>query len=95
MSKYPFCYIPHVSSCQLGANLTVSTAAAVASVFGWMNLFCRGLGGFLSDVSNAYMGMRGRLIWQHISFFFEGVFIMIFSNAESLGGAIASLMAFR
>ena len=50
----------------------LSTEAAVASTFGWMNLFARGLGGFLSDISNAYSGMRGRLIWQLVCFFFEG-----------------------
>eukprot|EP00984_Skeletonema_dohrnii_P008801 scaffold3282_cov100-Skeletonema_dohrnii-CCMP3373.AAC.1 len=39
--------------------LTTETAAAIASLFGWMNLFARGVGGFISDKANARMGMRG------------------------------------
>ncbi|KAL7487690.1 hypothetical protein ACHAW6_013254 [Cyclotella cf. meneghiniana] len=75
-------------------ELSTASAAAVGSVFGWMNLFCRGLGGFLSDVSNAYRGMRGRLFWQHVTFFLEGVFIIVFSRARTLAGAITALMTF-
>lgn len=54
-------------------ELSTEAAAAVASTFGWMNLFARGLGGFLSDISNAYNGMRGRLVWQFICFLLEGL----------------------
>ncbi|KAL7535648.1 hypothetical protein ACHAXR_010773 [Thalassiosira sp. AJA248-18] len=75
-------------------ELSTEAAAAVASTFGWMNLFARGLGGFLSDISNAYLGMRGRLIWQMLCFFLEGVFVMLFSKAKTLGGAITALMTF-
>ena len=32
---------------------TVESAAAIASIFGFMNLFARGLGGYLSDRMNA------------------------------------------
>jgi NNP family nitrate/nitrite transporter-like MFS transporter len=53
-------------------ELTTEAAAAIASLFGWMNLFARGLGGFFSDISNAYLGMRGRLIWQFLCFALEG-----------------------
>jgi NNP family nitrate/nitrite transporter-like MFS transporter len=35
---------------------STESAAAIASIFGWMNLFCRGLGGFTSDKLNARMG---------------------------------------
>ena len=37
--------------------------------------------------------MRGRLYWQLITFFFEGIFIIVFSKAQTLGGAVASLIA--
>ena len=37
-------------------SLTTESAAAVASIFGWMNLFARGMGGFLSDKANATRG---------------------------------------
>ena len=33
-------------------GLSTETAAAMASIFGWMNLFARGLGGFFSDYFN-------------------------------------------
>merc|ERR1712084_126852 len=33
-------------------GLSTETAAAMASIFGWMNLFARGLGGFISDIVN-------------------------------------------
>merc|ERR1719253_1199872 len=45
-------------------ELTTESAAAIASIFGWMNLFARGIGGFVSDKLNSKMGMRGRLWWQ-------------------------------
>lgn len=75
-------------------ELSTESAAAIASTFGWMNLFARGLGGFLSDVSNAYRGMRGRLVWQFVCFALEGAFICAFSKANSLAGAIIALMTF-
>lgn len=75
-------------------ELSTEAAAAVASTFGWMNLFARGLGGFLSDISNAYSGMRGRLMWQFICFALEGVFIVVFSKARTLVGAIFALIIF-
>lgn len=75
-------------------ELSIESAAAVASIFGWMNLFARGLGGFLSDISNAYRGMRGRLVWQLISFLLEGIFVIVFSKALTLGGAICAMIVF-
>ena len=75
-------------------ELSTASAAALGSIFGFMNIFFRGLGGFFSDMSNAYRGMRGRLFWQHLVFFLEGVFIIIFSRAGTLTGAIASLVVF-
>ena len=35
---------------------TTEAAAAIASIFGWMNLFARGMGGYASDKMNAKMG---------------------------------------
>jgi NNP family nitrate/nitrite transporter-like MFS transporter len=37
-------------------GLSTETAAVVASIFGWMNLFARGLGGYVSDRSNRRWG---------------------------------------
>merc|ERR1712154_312636 len=69
-------------------DLTTETAAAIASIFGWMNLFARGLGGFFSDTLNKKMGMRGRLWAQTICLFCEGVMVLIFANTTSLAASI-------
>jgi NNP family nitrate/nitrite transporter-like MFS transporter len=37
---------------------STESAAAIASLFGWMNLFARGVGGFTSDKLNSKLGMR-------------------------------------
>ncbi|KAG7375036.1 nitrite extrusion protein 1 NarK [Nitzschia inconspicua] len=69
-------------------------AAAIASIFGWMNLFARGLGGYLSDKWNAYCGMRGRL-WAHTLLLLgEGVMVLIFANTKSMGLAIGIMVIF-
>jgi NNP family nitrate/nitrite transporter-like MFS transporter len=75
-------------------NLTTEEAAAIASIFGWMNLFARGLGGFVSDKANARMGMRGRLWAQTIFLAIEGVLVLVFANTGSLTGAIIVMVFF-
>jgi len=75
-------------------ELTTESAAAIASIFGWMNLFARGLGGFTSDKFNAKMGMRGRLIWQTLCLIIEGIMVLIFAQTKSLGLAIFILVIF-
>ena len=68
------------------------SAAALASIFGWMNLFARGLGGFISDIMNVKFGMRGRLLWQFLSVVLEGIFLLVFAHTSSLGGAIFTMI---
>ncbi|KAL7525914.1 hypothetical protein ACHAWF_001562 [Thalassiosira exigua] len=75
-------------------ELTTESAAAIASLFGWMNLFARGVGGFSSDKANARMGMRGRLWVQTICLLIEGVMVFIFANTSSLGLAIFIMVIF-
>jgi len=75
-------------------ELTTEAAAAIASIFGWMNLFARGVGGFVSDKVNARMGMRGRLIWQAVLLVIEGALVFIFANSNSLAGAIVIMVFF-
>ncbi len=60
-------------------SLNTESAAAIASIFGWMNLFARGLGGYVSDIMNAKCGMRGRLWAQTIFLAFEGALVLIFA----------------
>ncbi len=75
-------------------KLSTESAAAIASIFGWMNLFARGVGGFISDKFNAKMGMRGRLWWQSICLLVEGITILIFAETKNLGLAIFVLVIF-
>lgn len=75
-------------------GLTTENAAAVASIFGWMNLFARGLGGFSSDKLNAKYGMRGRLIVQTVCLVVEGLLIFIFSRSTELWVAICLMVVF-
>eukprot|EP00529_Nitzschia_sp_RCC80_P022052 CAMPEP_0113469460 /NCGR_PEP_ID=MMETSP0014_2-20120614/15912_1 /TAXON_ID=2857 /ORGANISM="Nitzschia sp." /LENGTH=489 /DNA_ID=CAMNT_0000361941 /DNA_START=107 /DNA_END=1576 /DNA_ORIENTATION=+ /assembly_acc=CAM_ASM_000159 len=73
---------------------STESAAAIASIFGWMNLFARGLGGFLSDKMNARCGMKGRIWAQTILLAAEGALVLVFASTKSLGGAIAVMVAF-
>lgn len=73
---------------------STESAAAIASIFGWMNLFARGLGGYSSDYANARYGMRGRL-WVHtVLLALEGVMVLVFANSNNLGGAIVIMIVF-
>jgi NNP family nitrate/nitrite transporter-like MFS transporter len=73
---------------------TTESAAAIASIFGWMNLFARGLGGFASDKFNAKMGMRGRILIHTIFLLAEGGMVLIFANTGNLAGAICVMVVF-
>jgi NNP family nitrate/nitrite transporter-like MFS transporter len=73
---------------------STESAAAIASLFGWMNLFARGTGGYLSDKLNAKMGMRGRLWVQALLLIGEGVMVLIFAEMKSLAGAIVVMVIF-
>jgi len=73
---------------------STETAAAIASIFGWMNLFARGLGGFASDKLFAKMGMKGRFWCQTICLAAEGILVIVFANAPNLGSSIAVMVFF-
>lgn len=75
-------------------GLTTANAAAIASIFGWMNLFARGLGGWFSDKGNAKSGMRGRIGVHLIYMLCQGALILVFAKTKSLGGSIAVMVAF-
>lgn len=75
-------------------GVSTESAAAVASIFGWMNLFARGLGGFVSDHANARYGMRGRLCTNAFILGMEGVMIFVFSTCKTLAGGIITLVCF-
>ena len=75
-------------------DLETESAAVVASIFSWMNLFARGIGGFVSDAANESMGMRGRILAQTLFLVGEGILVIIFSSTESLVSAIMTVLVF-
>jgi NNP family nitrate/nitrite transporter-like MFS transporter len=75
-------------------DLTPESAAAVATIFGWLNLFARGVGGVLSDQANATWEMPGRMWVLTILLALEGTFVLIFANCKTLVGAIVTMVFF-
>uniref|UniRef100_A0A6S8J6A7 Major facilitator superfamily (MFS) profile domain-containing protein n=1 Tax=Amphora coffeiformis TaxID=265554 RepID=A0A6S8J6A7_9STRA len=73
-------------------GLETAAAAAVASVFGIMNLFARGLGGYGSDQLNSRFGTNGRVVWQGFTLFMEGASVIAFSFVDTLVGAVILLI---
>ena len=97
-------------ACCFGVELTMNNAAAlyfrdefgqsnevarsIAGIFGWLNLFARGVGGFASDACMYRYGMKGR-IWIHTIFLFlEGALVFAFANTHTLGGSLSILVIF-
>jgi len=70
---------------------TVS-AAAIASTFGFMNLFARGLGGLGSDHLQTRNGIAGRQCWQMFTLIVEGACVVLFAFADSMIWAIFALV---
>lgn len=75
-------------------GLSTESAAAISSIFSWMLLFARALGGFASDMANYKYGMQGRIVVQTIFLICQGGFVILFGNTNSLGGAICILIVF-
>jgi NNP family nitrate/nitrite transporter-like MFS transporter len=75
-------------------ELQTESAAAIASIFGWMNLFARGMGGFISDIMNVKYKMRGRLVWHIVTLVAQGALIILFGSRTSLAGAIVTMTFF-
>jgi NNP family nitrate/nitrite transporter-like MFS transporter len=73
---------------------STESAAAIASIFGWMNLFARGLGGYSSDKANAQIGMKGRLLVQVVLLALEGALVLVFAQTETLAAAIIVMVFF-
>ena len=75
-------------------GLTTEEAAVFGFIYGSMNIFARGLGGYISDALNLSYGMRGRL-WLHTSLLIcEGILILAFSTADTLAGAVVTMCIF-
>merc|ERR1712187_593471 len=78
-------------------QMKASSAAALASSFGLMNLFARSLGGISSDILFAKFGFRGRIWAQFLALFFEAIFLFCFgcvSNEQPWWVALMVLICF-
>ena len=69
-------------------------AGALASIFGFMNLFARALGGIVSDKVGKVYGLRGKGLLLAGFLVLEGMGIMLFAKAGALPMAIISMLIF-
>jgi NNP family nitrate/nitrite transporter-like MFS transporter len=77
---------------QYGAS--VIAAGALASIFGFMNLFARALGGIFSDKIGKQYGLRGKALLLAGFLVMEGIGILCFAKAGSLSMAIVAMLIF-
>lgn len=73
---------------------TMLLAGALASIFGWINLFARALGGVISDKVGRKHGFKGKVSLLTILLLLEGVGIMFFAMSGQLWLAITLMFAF-
>ena len=69
-------------------------AGALASIFGFMNIFARALGGIFSDKVGKVYGLRGKGLLLAGFLLLEGIGIMLFAKAGALPMAIVSMLIF-
>lgn len=79
-------------------KMTVEDAAKycglIASGYGFMNLFARTAGGWLSDKLSVKRGISGRAAVLFGTLLAEGIFLMLFSRTGSIGWAIPAMILF-
>src|SRR6187399_694664 len=73
---------------------TLIFAGLLASIFGWINIFARPMGGIISDKVGRRYGFNGKVSLLAILLLLEGVGIMLFSNAGGLVIAITMMFFF-
>ncbi|AXY73324.1 NarK family nitrate/nitrite MFS transporter [Paraflavitalea soli] len=69
-------------------------AGLLASIFGWLNIFARAVGGIISDKVGNRFGFNGKVNLLTILLLLEGIGIILFAKAGNLGVAIALLFFF-
>lgn len=75
-------------------HLGLQEAGFIAGLFGLMNIFARALGGISGDLAGNKYGFRGRVLILAIFLFLEGLGILLFSTADTLSWAIATMLIF-
>ncbi len=75
-------------------QLDETTAGIIASLFGLMNLFARSTGGWLGDRFSQTGGLQGRVKWLVIVMVIEGAALILFSQMNVLGIAVATMILF-
>lgn len=75
-------------------ELNETSAGIIASLFGLMNLFARSTGGWLGDKFSKTGGLSGRVKWLVVVMVIEGVALVLFSQMNTLGLAIMTMIIF-
>ena len=75
-------------------HLSQHSAGFWAGCFGFMNLFARALGGFLSDKAGVRWGMRGKGLLLTGALLLEGIGLITFAHAPSFSIAIVCMLSF-
>jgi MFS transporter, NNP family, nitrate/nitrite transporter len=73
---------------------TLIFAGLLASIFGWLNIFARALGGIVSDKVGKKYGFNGKVSLLAILLLLEGIGIMLFANSGGLVMAIMMMFFF-
>ena len=73
---------------------TLIFAGLLASLFGWINIFARALGGIVSDKVGKRFGFNGKVSLLAILLLLEGIGIMLFANSGGLVMAITMMFFF-
>ena len=69
-------------------------AGLLASIFGWINIFARALGGIVSDKVGKRYGFNGKVSLLAALLLLEGIGIMLFSTAGGIVMAISMMFFF-
>ncbi|HTE28553.1 MFS transporter [Flavitalea sp.] len=73
---------------------TLIFAGLLASIFGWINIFARALGGIVSDKIGSRYGFNGKVSLLAVLLLLEGAGIMLFANSGELVMAIMMMFFF-
>ncbi|MFY7900197.1 MAG: MFS transporter [Chitinophagaceae bacterium] len=73
---------------------SIILAGLLASVFGWLNIFARAIGGIVADKIGKQYGFDGKVLLLAFLLIAEGISIIFFAGAVSLAVAICLMFTF-